>query len=77
MKAWRATDAVGTPGLPADDGRPARRHARVLRYLAKVTIEPAITHGIADHVGSLAAGPPRRHRALRRRPGSGSSRSSC
>ena len=29
---------------------------RVLRYLAKVTIEPAITHGVADHVGSLAPG---------------------
>ena len=29
---------------------------RVLRYLAKVTIEPAITHGLADHVGSLRAG---------------------
>jgi urease subunit alpha len=29
---------------------------RVLRYLAKVTIEPAITHGIADHVGSLRVG---------------------
>ncbi len=29
---------------------------RVLCYLAKVTIEPAITHGIADHVGSLQAG---------------------
>ncbi len=31
-------------------------NARVLRYLAKVTIEPAITHGIADHVGSLRPG---------------------
>jgi urease subunit alpha len=31
-------------------------NARVLRYLAKVTIEPAITHGIADHVGSLRVG---------------------
>ena len=30
--------------------------ARVLRYLAKVTIEPSITHGIADHVGSLQVG---------------------
>ena len=29
---------------------------RVLRYLAKVTIEPAITHGIAEHVGSLQPG---------------------
>ena len=29
---------------------------RVLRYLAKVTVEPAITHGLADHVGSLRSG---------------------
>jgi urease subunit alpha len=29
---------------------------RVLRYLAKVTIEPAIAHGLADHVGSLRPG---------------------
>jgi urease subunit alpha len=29
---------------------------RALRYLAKVTIEPAITHGLADHVGSLRPG---------------------
>jgi urease subunit alpha len=29
---------------------------RVLQYLAKVTIEPAITHGVADHVGSLQPG---------------------
>ncbi len=31
-------------------------NARVLRYLAKVTIEPAITHGMSDHVGSLRPG---------------------
>jgi urease subunit alpha len=29
---------------------------RVVRYLAKVTCEPARTHGIADEVGSLAPG---------------------
>ena len=28
----------------------------MLRYLAKVTIEPALAHGIAGHVGSLSAG---------------------
>ncbi len=43
MKSW-AGDVSG------DD------NARVLRYLAKCTIEPAITHGIADHVGSLQPG---------------------
>src|SRR5687767_4398187 len=39
---------------PATD--PFDTTERVLRYLAKVTIEPAITHGIADHVGSLRRG---------------------
>jgi urease subunit alpha len=38
-------------GAPRDDD-----NDRVLQYLAKVTIEPAITHGIADHVGSLQPG---------------------
>ncbi len=46
MKSWSgAADADGE-----DDNE------RVLRYLAKCTIEPAITHGIADHVGSLRPG---------------------
>jgi len=42
--------------LPRGAGRSADDTERVLRYLAKVTIEPAITHGIADHVGSLRPG---------------------
>ncbi|MES2210708.1 MAG: urease subunit alpha [Chloroflexota bacterium] len=57
MKAWRATEGgraiaaeAGLAEEGPDDGD------RVLRYLAKVTTEPAITHGIADHVGSLAPG---------------------
>jgi urease subunit alpha len=51
MKAW----AAGQPDLvPATDS--TDDNARVLRYLAKCTIEPAITHGIADHVGSLQPG---------------------
>jgi urease subunit alpha len=40
----------------ARDETPGDDSARVLRYLAKVTIEPAITHGIAAHVGSLSPG---------------------
>jgi urease subunit alpha len=55
MKAWRATEAgAGHAGLPED--APDDDNARVLRYLAKVTLEPAITHGISEHVGSLAPG---------------------
>ena len=29
---------------------------RVKRYIAKITINPAITHGISQHVGSIAVG---------------------
>src|SRR5262249_35885654 len=59
MKSWRATDAGrGHPGLPDDPGRSDQSvrgigadggddNARVLRYLAKVTIEAAITHGVS------------------------------
>jgi len=61
MKAWRRSGAAtGVTGLPLDDGLadPDDRDdtARVLRYLAKATIEPAITHGIGEHVGSLQPG---------------------
>jgi urease subunit alpha len=53
MKAWRATEAGdGWPG--ADDG--ADDNARVLRYLAKVTVEPARVHGLEAEVGSLSPG---------------------
>jgi urease subunit alpha len=31
-------------------------NARVKRYLAKITINPAITHGISEYVGSLEPG---------------------
>ncbi|CAN5770268.1 urease subunit alpha [soil metagenome] len=48
MKSWAAD---GTTGNEASDD-----NARVLRYLAKCTIEPAITHGISEHVGSLQPG---------------------
>lgn len=44
MKAWRGA----SPGR-ADN-------ARVLRYLAKYTINPAIAHGLAHEVGSLEVG---------------------
>jgi urease subunit alpha len=70
MKAWRSTEAgAGWPDAPAtrrlvprqsasvaDDGLGADDNERVLRYLAKYTIEPALTHGIAGEVGSLAPG---------------------
>ena len=57
MKAWRLSEAgAGHPGLPDDGVDPRDDNARVLRYLAKVTIEPAIVHGVSGEVGSLLAG---------------------
>jgi urease subunit alpha len=41
----------GTPPPPA-----SADNDRVLRFLAKLTINPALTHGLADHVGSLQPG---------------------
>jgi urease subunit alpha len=40
--------------LPGEDGR--NDNLRAKRYVAKYTINPAITHGIARHVGSLEPG---------------------
>ncbi len=57
MRAWRATEAgQGHPDLPDDGDDDFDSTARVLRYLAKVTIEPAIAHGVSAHVGSLRTG---------------------
>jgi urease subunit alpha len=46
---------VGAAGRATDEAGPDDNE-RVLRFLAKVTIDPAITHGISNHVGSLAPG---------------------
>jgi urease subunit alpha len=37
-------------------GQHGADNERVLRYLAKLTINPALAHGLADHVGSLEPG---------------------
>ena len=51
MKAWRASEAGSDwPNEPTDDNE------RVLRYLAKYTVEPARVHGIHAEVGSLTPG---------------------
>jgi urease subunit alpha len=48
MKRWRGEE------WRADD--PRADNERVLRYLAKITIEPAIAHGISAEVGTLSPG---------------------
>lgn len=70
MKAWRSgPSGQGWPDAPAvrrmvprplaslaDDGLEPDDNERVLRYLAKYTADPAITHGLFNEVGTLAPG---------------------
>lgn len=54
----RVMDAGGvTDGGGAADPDGARNdNARVLRYLAKLTINPAVAHGLASEIGSIEVG---------------------
>ncbi|MQA79208.1 MAG: urease subunit alpha [Streptosporangiales bacterium] len=46
----KATEVVNGAGADGHD------NARVLRYLAKITLNPAIAHGMAHEIGSIAPG---------------------
>jgi len=56
LRTWQTADKMKRqrgklPGDSADHD-----NARVKRYLAKYTINPAIAHGVAQHIGSVEAG---------------------
>ena len=55
-RTWQSADKMKkmVGKLPEDTGN--NDNFRVKRYLAKYTINPAITHGISEHVGSLESG---------------------
>ncbi|MBM3894898.1 MAG: urease subunit alpha [Thaumarchaeota archaeon] len=55
-RTWQTADKMKkmTGKLPEDTDR--NDNFRVKRYLAKYTINPAITHGISQYVGSLESG---------------------
>lgn len=50
--------------LPEDKGK-GNDNFRVKRYIAKYTINPALTHGIADYVGSVAKSSENLYRCFR------------
>jgi urease subunit alpha len=56
-RTWQTASKMRTQRgpLPADEGTDADNR-RILRYLAKYTINPAIAAGIDDYVGSLEPG---------------------
>ena len=56
-RTWQTADKMKKQRgfLPEDEAK-ANDNFRVKRYVAKYTINPAITHGISEYVGSLEAG---------------------
>lgn len=56
LRTWQVADKMKKQrGLLQGDGQYADNN-RVKRYIAKYTINPAITHGISEHVGSIEVG---------------------
>ena len=56
-RTWQAASKMKDErgALPEDEGK-GNDNFRVKRYIAKYTINPAVTHGISEYVGSVEAG---------------------
>jgi urease subunit alpha len=55
-RTWQTAHKMRIERGPLDGERGANDNVRIRRYIAKYTINPAITHGIAHEVGSVEAG---------------------
>jgi urease subunit alpha len=57
LRTWQTADKMKKQrgSLPEDAGK-GNDNFRVKRYIAKYTINPAVTHGISAYAGSLEAG---------------------
>jgi len=56
IRTWQTADKMKRQRGPLPGERPGDDNLRVKRYVAKYTINPAIAHGMAAHVGSVEAG---------------------
>lgn len=55
-RTWQTADKMKKQRGPLAEDEQGNDNFRVKRYIAKYTINPAITHGIADYVGSIEVG---------------------
>ena len=55
-RTWQTADKMKKQFGPLKEDSAANDNERAKRYIAKYTINPAITHGIAEQVGSVEAG---------------------
>jgi urease subunit alpha len=56
IRTWQTADKMKRQRGPLPGDGPDHDNARIKRYIAKYTINPAIAHGIARHVGSVEVG---------------------
>ncbi len=56
MRTWQTADKMRRQRGPLAGDSDRADNERVKRYVAKVTINPAVTHGIGHEVGSVQAG---------------------
>ena len=55
-RTWQTADKMKRQRGPLPGEQAGNDNLRVRRYIAKYTINPALAHGIAPHVGSLEVG---------------------
>jgi urease subunit alpha len=55
-RTWQTAHKMKVQRGPLSPDSSQNDNFRAKRYVAKYTINPALTHGIADHVGSIEAG---------------------
>ncbi|PSN11148.1 urease subunit alpha, partial [filamentous cyanobacterium CCT1] len=56
IRTWQTAHKMKVQRGPLAEDSDRNDNHRAKRYVAKYTINPAITHGIADHVGSIEVG---------------------
>lgn len=56
LRTWQLASKMKKQRGPLPEDKEGNDNERVLRYIAKYTINPAITFGISDYVGSLEKG---------------------
>lgn len=56
LRAIQTADAMKKARGPLPEDAPGNDNFRVLRYIAKVTINPALTAGVGDVIGSIESG---------------------
>ena len=56
IRTWQTADKMKRQRGPLPEDRGDNDNARVKRYIAKYTINPAIAHGVSRHIGSVETG---------------------